>query len=251
MSGARPPVRLMEAADLGAGVGVHLRALLEEARHAGGGRASLAIPGGRSPVPALRWLAENLDGDGITLTFVDERHLPLPAEAPVPDADSWRGLPAESNLRLAWEHWLSRTARPPEVLPLAREGSLDAAVGASAAALASVLPLDVALVGFGEDGHMASLFPQHPALDADAVVVGVTDSPKPPPVRLSLSLPVLNRAGVVVLLVPNPAKARVLASAWTGGPDPALPISLLRPGRLDVLAAPEAYSILREVLDAR
>ena len=52
---------------------------------------------------------------------------------------------------------------------------------------------EVLMLGVGPDGHIASLFPGHPALDVDAIAVGVTDSPKPPPERVTSRCPCLNR----------------------------------------------------------
>jgi 6-phosphogluconolactonase len=67
---------------------------------------------------------------------------------------------------------------------------------------------DVLMLGVGPDGHVASLFPGHPGLDAvDAIAVGVHDSPKPPPDRVSLTFEALNRAQAVWFLVTGDAKA--------------------------------------------
>jgi 6-phosphogluconolactonase len=73
---------------------------------------------------------------------------------------------------------------------------------------------DVLMLGVGPDGHLASLFPGFPQLDVDdRVAVGVTDSPKPPPERISLTLPALNRATSVWFLVNGAEKAAAVARA--------------------------------------
>jgi 6-phosphogluconolactonase len=67
---------------------------------------------------------------------------------------------------------------------------------------------DVVMLGVGPDGHVASLFPGHPALDVDdTIAVGVTDSPKPPPERISLTFAALNRSREVWFLVSGEEKA--------------------------------------------
>ncbi|MDO5683672.1 MAG: 6-phosphogluconolactonase [Propionibacteriaceae bacterium] len=80
---------------------------------------------------------------------------------------------------------------------------------------------DLCLLGMGEDGHVASLFPGHPAYDptTTAKVVAVTDSPKPPPERISLTLPVLNASDEVWMLVAGRDKADAVARAIQRDPD--------------------------------
>jgi len=80
---------------------------------------------------------------------------------------------------------------------------------------------EVVMLGVGPDGHVASLFPGHPALDASDVAVAVTDSPKPPPERVSLTLPTLNRSRVTWLVVSGSAKADAVAQALAGADLPA------------------------------
>lgn len=73
---------------------------------------------------------------------------------------------------------------------------------------------EVLMLGMGPDGHIASLFPGHPALDvADAVAVAVTESPKPPPERISLTFEALNRSRSVWFLVSGEGKAGAVAQA--------------------------------------
>ncbi|WP_137291959.1 6-phosphogluconolactonase [Nocardioides dongxiaopingii] len=73
---------------------------------------------------------------------------------------------------------------------------------------------DVLMLGIGPDGHVASLFPGHPAAaTTDAVAVGVHDSPKPPPDRISLTFECLNRADTVWFLAAGDGKADAVARA--------------------------------------
>jgi 6-phosphogluconolactonase len=73
---------------------------------------------------------------------------------------------------------------------------------------------EVLMLGIGPDGHVASLFPGHPALEVtDAVTVAVHDSPKPPPARVSLTFEALNRSRAVWLVVSGEEKAEAVARA--------------------------------------
>lgn len=73
---------------------------------------------------------------------------------------------------------------------------------------------DVLMLGIGPDGHVASLFPGHPALDvADRVAVAVPDSPKPPPQRISLAFGALNRSRQVWFVASGDSKADAVARA--------------------------------------
>lgn len=94
---------------------------------------------------------------------------------------------------------------------------------------ASALParLDAALLGVGPDGHIASLFPSHPALlEEQRRVVAVLDSPKPPPRRLTLTMPVLAGARFVIVAAMGAAKAAVMHQALHD-PTSRLPVALL------------------------
>ncbi len=78
---------------------------------------------------------------------------------------------------------------------------------------------EVVMLGIGPDGHVASLFPGSAALDADLITVAVTDSPKPPPERLTLTLGALNRARAVWFVASGQEKAEAVARAL-GDADP-------------------------------
>lgn len=77
---------------------------------------------------------------------------------------------------------------------------------------------EVLMLGIGPDGHIASLFPGHPALDVTGqVAVAVHDSPKPPPDRVSLTFEALQRARALWFLVSGDGKADAVAAALAGG----------------------------------
>ena len=104
--------------------------------------------------------------------------------------------------------------------------------------------LDLVVLGIGPEGHIASLFPESPALaDSGALCLGIEDSPKPPPQRITLSLPVLRAARRALLLASGEGKASALAAAL-GEASPAAPASLLPRARLTVLADEAAASLL-------
>ncbi len=195
-----------------------LHAALDQAaaRH---GRATLAIPGGRSPGPVLTALARLVE------PFLSKRlHLLWLDERAVPVGD------AERNDLATLAAWQAGGPLPAHVHVMPADAAdLEVAAEAYAATLAEATAgrgLDVCLIGIGEDGHLASLFPRHPGLGELAPVFAVRDSPKPPPQRLTMSLPVLHRAGLRVVIALGAAKGEVAVRAMRG-PDLGLPVSLL------------------------
>jgi 6-phosphogluconolactonase len=76
---------------------------------------------------------------------------------------------------------------------------------------------DVLLLGVGEDGHVASVFPEHPVAYETRPVCAVRGSPKPPPVRITLTLPAINTAEEVWLIAAGAGKASAVGMALAGG----------------------------------
>jgi 6-phosphogluconolactonase len=82
----------------------------------------------------------------------------------------------------------------------------------------------VCLLGVGEEGHVASIFPESPAVaERERPVVAVRDCPKPPPTRVSLTLPAIRAAREVWLMTTGAAKAAAVATALTGVDEAQLP----------------------------
>jgi len=192
------------------------------------GRAHVALAGGTTPGGAYRLLAPTR-WDGVELWFGDERCV-----GPDDPQSNYR-MVAETLLPIAVGASVHRIEG--ELGAERAADAYDALVRARVAAGPSGVPvLDVAVLGIGEDGHTASLFPHNAALAAAGrVAVAVHDAPKPPPERVSLTLEALRAARACVLLASGAGKASPLALAMAGA-DPAVPSSLLERERLHIVA---------------
>lgn len=168
---------------------------------------------------------------------------PALAEAPIPWSKVrffWadeRAVPAddpESNSGVADRLWLSRLPEAPTVHRMAGEATdLGAAARDYEALILDNGPLDLVLLGMGPDGHVASLFPGHPLLmERERRVAAVLDSPKPPPRRLTLTLPTLLEARAVIVVATGAAKAEVVRAA-VEDPHSKLPVAAVLRGATD------------------
>ncbi len=170
------------------------------------GVATVALTGG-SFAPAFypRLAGLVLDWSRLCFFWGDERAVPPEHE--------------DSNYRLARELWLEPAGVPAaHVHRMPGEAAdLDAAAASYAQVLAAEAGdpprLDVVLLGVGDDGHVASLFPGHPLLrERERTVAAVFDAPKPPqPRRLTVTLPVLTNARLVVVGALGAKKAAPIA----------------------------------------
>jgi 6-phosphogluconolactonase len=156
-------------------------------------RLSVALPGGSVAEAFFPVLAgQPIDWSVVELFWGDERAVP------------WSH--ADSNYRLAHDLLLNRIQISPtqvHAMPASAE-DLDRAAREYERDLIRTLGeakhVDVALLGLGSDGHVCSLFPDHRALaEHEHLVVPIVDSPKPPPRRLTLTLPPLSGADVYVV----------------------------------------------------
>lgn len=181
------------------------RRVLDSAHQAIGARGvfRVVLAGGRTPEQCYRLLAgSEADWARWAIYFGDERCLP-------PDDN-------ERNSQMASRAWLDHVP-----IAAARVHSIPAERGAAEAARAytsaveAALPFDLVLLGMGEDGHTASLFPGRAHADGE-LVHAVHDAPKPPPDRVSLSAAALNDAHTVIALVTGQGKRNAL-DRWKAG----------------------------------
>ena len=167
-----------------------------------GGASTLALAGGNTPKRCYELLAgSDVKWGRVTVLFGDERCVP-------PDHP-------DSNYRMAREALLDAVS-PATVHRIPGELGPDEAAEAYDAIVGALAPLDVVLLGAGEDGHTASLFPGHPELQAKGWAVGVRNAPKPPPDRVTLTLPALQGARRVIVLATGAGKADAVARARRG-----------------------------------
>ncbi|WP_192985720.1 6-phosphogluconolactonase [Pseudomonas sp. EggHat1] len=181
------------------------------------GKATLVVSGGRSPVPFFEALAQQqLPWAQVLVSLADERWVPVNH--------------AGSNEALVRRHLLRGPAAEARFLSLYQvAGSLEQAAELADAAVAELVPIDVLVLGMGDDGHTASLFPHspnlHQALQPDcARRVLPMLAPSEPAQRLTLTLPVLASARLPLLAIQGQAKLNTLSAALMPGETAQLPI---------------------------
>jgi len=164
---------------------------------------------GRSP------LREAVDWAAVTIWWGDERYLPT-GDEDRNETQARGALLDDLPLDPARVHPMAgcdRAGSPEEAADLYAEQLARAAGGPH-----GVPAFDVVMLGVGPDGHIASLFPGHPALTASGSTVGVRQSPKPPPERVSLTFEALQRGAQVWFLVAGPDKADAVRRSLGGAP---------------------------------
>jgi 6-phosphogluconolactonase len=186
------------------------------------GKAMIVLTGGGSGIAMLKRVGEHadrIDWSKVHLFWGDERYLPE-------DDD-------ERNEKQAREALIDRIDIPAGNVHAmaASDGEFGADIDAAAVGYDHVLAanaepgepapvFDVHLLGMGPEGHINSLFPHSAAVrETSRLVVGVENSPKPPPLRITLTLPAVKRSREVWLIVAGENKAEAVAEAL-GGADP-------------------------------
>jgi 6-phosphogluconolactonase len=196
------------------------------------GVAHVSLAGGNTPKRTYEQLAGALGSwENVELWFNDERAVPPD------DPQSNFKMVAEA---LGGHPTLHRIAgeADPEAASQAYEREMRARIESTAEAGMPVIDLHV--LGIGEDGHTASLFPGHPEVEIrDRLIVPVHDSPKPPPTRITMTLPVLQVARQRLFLATGADKAGPV-SVLVSGPNPDYPSSLVGGENTVVSADPAA-----------
>jgi len=190
-----------------------LRAAIKER-----GRASLVVSGGSTPVPFFAALSElALDWERVVITLADERWV----DPPDP----------ESNEQLVRQHLLRNRAAAAGFVGL-KTGAATALQGEKECGDRLALvprPFDALILGLGNDGHTASLFPQAArlgealALDSGKLCLAITP-PVAPHERMTLTLPALLQSRQIILHLAGPDKRAVYERALAEGPIVEMPI---------------------------
>ena len=225
--------------------------LLEAAKEAiaSRGKFIVALSGGSIPkllAPSLLAAAATASFDKWHVFLADERYVPIEH--------------ADSNLGEWNTRFLDHVGVPKsQVYPLNIGVSVEAAAkeyeasllkvagGGDAAAGGEPPRVDVLVLGMGPDGHTASLFPEHALLqEASCWVAPISDSPKPPPKRITLTLPALNASRLCLFVCTGGAKAPVVRRAFAPEPDVPAGLVLATVRTHWLLDAPAAAELLED-----
>ena len=183
------------------------------------GQASLAVPGGTTPARLLQALSEqDIAWEKVSVMLTDERFVPENSE--------------RSNTRLLKETLLQGKAAVAMLVPMVAAGDApEDVLDALMAGVNPTLPLDVVVLGMGEDMHTASLFPEADKLtealadDAPTLLPMRAEGAGEP--RITLTAPVLRGANAVHLLITGPAKLEALQKALLEGPEAEAPVRVI------------------------
>lgn len=203
--------------------------ILDAAKHAIASRGlfKLVLAGGGTPEKVYRLLAKaDADWSKWTIYYGDERCLP---------ADH-----ADRNSLMATSVFLEKVAIPQErIFTIPAELGPEAAAKKYQQVVADALPFDMVLLGMGEDGHTASLFPGH-LHPEDELAHAVYNSPKPPPERVSISAKALGNTQQLIFLITGANKQEAVKN-WRSGQD--LPVAAIVPEKpVDIYIDRDAYN---------
>ena len=177
-------------------------------------RINVAISGGAittSLLPSLLPCVDQVDWSRVRVWLVDERYVPA-GDKDRNDDQAWHGfLYAASGVEFV--------RMPSADTSAPGAGSLDDATAAFADTWRSLMgdrSFDIALIGMGPDGHICSLFPGRVDMDEASPILAIRNSPKPPPERITVSMPIMRRCPEVWLTTAGSAKAGALGRAFGG-----------------------------------
>lgn len=189
------------------------------------GRARIALSGGTTPGPALRALAAlHLPWDRVEWFQVDERAVP-PDDA----RSNWRGMVealGAAGRAAAAMHRMEAERADRQAAAADYERAIRRSFG-----VASAVAFDAMVLGIGEDGHTASLFPGLDTVAIDDRLVAAVDAPGGLEPRLTLTAPVIREARLALVLVKGASKSGPLEAARTAGPLDEVPARVIAGGR--------------------
>ena len=185
----------------------------------------IVLAGGTTPEKVYRLLAQsNAEWPHWFVFHGDERCLPSSHQ--------------DRNSVMAAHAWLDHVAIPKgQIHDIPAELGPEQGAASYANTVANALPFNLVLLGMGEDGHTASLFPGH-IHDLEALTLPVFNSPKPPPERVSLSAKALGSTKAVLFLVTGKNKQEAV-KRWRSGE--LLPVATIKADSVLVLCDREAY----------
>lgn len=214
------------ADELAAAVAVQLTEAIQQQ-----GTATLVVSGGRSPVAFFHSLIKQpVDWSRVVVSLADERWVPVEH--------------ADSNAGLLARHLLTGAAAKARFVGLYQQAeNLDAAALKADQALTGLPPIDVLVLGMGDDGHTASLFPASPNLEAGLDLASTRRclpllAPSVPHQRLSMTRSLLASAAFIALSVQGPGKLATLRAALAGNDLTEMPIRAFLHDPLDIYWCP-------------
>ena len=187
----------------------------------------LVLAGGSTPEKVYRLLARtHADWSKWTIYYGDERCLP---------ADH-----ADRNSLMATQAFLEKVAIPDsQIFTIPAELGPEQAAKKYQQIVANALPFDMVLLGMGEDGHTASLFPGHQHQENE-LAHAVYNSPKPPPERVSISAKALSNTQQLIFLITGANKQEAVKN-WRSGQN--LPVATIAPeNHIDIYIDRDAYN---------